>query len=721
MVKAAFFVYPTAFQTPGGGEVQLLKTKEYLEKEGAEVKLFDQWTDRMTDYDIFHTFGSVKECLNAVRTAKHLGVKTVLSTICWYNWRSAWFTYTTPKERWVSISRHAAKTFAPWLPSMRKSMMQHSDLLFPNSESEARQLELFFQVPKEKIFVIPNGVDESFRDARPGLFEERYGLKNFILCAGRIEPRKNQLNMIRALKGIAPPLVFVGDYVPAYRDYYETCRREAGKNVHFLGRIPHDAELLKSAYAAANTFLLASWLETPGLAALEAGLAGAKVVITREGATREYFGDRAAYVSPHRLSDIRSVTLKTFERAPDPALKEHILKNYLWSAVARKTLQGYRLLLDRKDGGKRRPSKKIFSVGIDVQATAGKVTGLGVYTKNLVSALIREGGSEFSFEFYRKGYARDLNTLERLWWTEVSIPRILSKDGVDLLHIPAFAPPRLTKRKRTVVTVHDLIGMRYPNQLGAASRYYWGQWLPAAMKNADAFIVQSEFTKSDTISHLRIPESRIRVIHPSGHEAFRSDLVPEKIREVRTRLGLGERYFLAVGTLEPRKNFDRLAAAFRVFKDAHPEYRDYQLGIVGSLDFAHGNFSRELIRTVGRSPDIHFTGYVETETLNLLYAGARAFVFPSLYEGFGIPLLEAMASGTAVIASQASSIPEVAGEAAQYVDPADAESIAAAMKRLARDDSRRAELIQKGFARIRDFSWTETARRTLDVYRSLLS
>jgi glycosyltransferase involved in cell wall biosynthesis len=716
-------VYPTAFHTPGGGEVQLLKTKEYLEQEGVEVKLFDQWNDRMTAFDIFHTFGSVKECLNAVRAASHLGVKTVLSTICWYNWRSACFSYTDARERASSVLRHAAKTFAPWLPSMRKSMMQCSDLLLPNSESEARQLTRFFQVPSEKIFVVPNGVDAAFEQARPDAFVERYGLKNFILCAGRIEPRKNQLNMIRALKGVDIPLVFIGDYVPAYANYYETCRREAGKNVHFLGRIPHGSDLLKSAYAAANTFLLASWLETPGLSALEAGLAGSKVVITAEGATREYFGDFAAYVAPHRLPEIRRVTLRTFECHPDGLLKEHIRKNYLWPVVAKKTLEGYQSLLSRggaKTAGVGR-ARKVISVGIDVQSTAGNVTGLGVYAKNLVNALFREGREDFSFELYRRGYARDLNTYQRLWWTEVTIPRLVARDGVDILHIPAFAPPRLSKRTRTVVTVHDLIGMRYPNQLGMASRYYWGNWLPRSLKYADAFIVQSEFTKSDLVNHLRIQENKVTVIHPSGHEAFRADAESGEIREMRARLGVGERYFLAVGTLEPRKNFERLADAFRVFKSSNQEWKDYQLVIVGSLHFAHGNYSRHLTGTIGRSPDILFTGYVDISTLNLLYSGARAFAFPSFYEGFGIPLLEAMASGTAVIASRASSIPEVAGDAAQYVDPSDTDSIASALKVLATDDLRRKDLIEKGFARIGNFSWTETARRTLGVYRGLLS
>jgi len=345
-VRVAFFVYPTAFQAPGGGEIQLLKTKEYLEKEGVEVKLFDPWKDKMSDFDIFHTFGSVKECLNAIRTARLQGVKTVLSTICWYSWKSAWLTYTEPKARLVSVARHVAKRFFPFLPSMRKSMMEESDLLFPNSESEAHQLTRFFGMPRKKIFVVPNGVDPVFEQAKPDDFIQRYGLRDFVLMVGRIEPRKNQLNMVRALRGAKFPVVFVGEPVHHYQDYYAACKREAGGNIHFLGALPHESGLLSSAYVACNTFLLATWLETPGLAALEAALAGAKVVITDQGATREYFGEYAAYVTPDRLSEILSVTSAVFEKPKNGLLKEHIKKNYLWQHVAKRTLEGYHLLLE---------------------------------------------------------------------------------------------------------------------------------------------------------------------------------------------------------------------------------------------------------------------------------------------------------------------------------------------------------------------------------------
>lgn len=346
-LKIAFYVYPTAFQNPGGGEVQLLKTKEYLQKLGVQVTLFDPWKDRLENFDLLHTFGSVKEALPMMEVAHRRKVPNILSTICWYNWQSAWGTYSGIKPRLASVARHAAKQFFPWVPSPRKRMMEISDFLLPNSLSEAEQLSKFFCVSPKKIAVVHNAVDSHFVDATPDLFLNEYKMKDFVLCVGRIEPRKNQLNMVRAFKNTSVNLVFIGKPVSGYEAYFNQCRNEATSNIHFLGEMTHESGLLKSAYAACKVFLLASWLETPGLAALEAGLAGAQVVITREGATREYFGEDAGYVSPANLNEIKVVTLDYLSRKRIRGLSDKILQNYTWERTALQTLAVYQSALNR--------------------------------------------------------------------------------------------------------------------------------------------------------------------------------------------------------------------------------------------------------------------------------------------------------------------------------------------------------------------------------------
>ncbi len=723
-LRVAFFAYPTAFQAPGGGEIQLLKTKEFLESQGVEVKLFDQWTDRLGEFDIFHTFGSVKDCLEIIRTADLLGVRTVLSTICWYSWKSAWGIYSSWDQRALSLARQAGKYFCPFMPSLRKRMMECSDLVFPNSQTEADQLTRYFCVPKDKIHVVPNGVDPSFAQAKPDAFVQKFGLKDFILCVGRIEPRKNQLNMIRALREVPLPLVFVGDYVHQYRDYYQACRREAGDNVHFLGSLGHGGDLLASAYAACNTFLLASWLETPGLAALEAGLAGAKVVITDQGATQEYFQNFATYVAPDNLEQIRERTLETFQQSPSPELKAHIQQNYLWEHTARKTLEGYRRLSEFNSSLRSWKSRSRagtnLRIGIDLQSLKGRKTGLGVYTENLVRTYFEQPVPDINFFFYSREKDEDLNTAQRWLWENMELPVLSRRDRVNILHVPAFAPPFI-KSAKLVVTVHDLIGMLFPNQLRWPSAFYWGKWLPFALRRADAIIADSENTRQDLMTGLGIAEEKIHVVYLSGHEGFTSQIAPAQVEQVRTKYGIREKYFLFVGTIEPRKNLDRTIEAFASFLKAKKHDARCQLVVVGSKEFGHGKFFQSLSAKFGVTlDDVIFTGYASHEELNALYCGAEIFIYPSLYEGFGIPILEAMASGTPVLTSTKTSVPEVAGDAAVLVDPYNVQAICEGMLNMSGNEALRRDLVQKGFERIQQFSWKETSRKTIEVYRSLL-
>lgn len=340
-MKVLFYSYPSAYQNPGGGEVQLDKTMEYLGKAGVEVKKFDQWNDRFEDYDILHIFGSVKDCLGLAHTAKGKGIKIALSTIFWSDFRRSLNESGSLKDRAMLIARQAVKSMMPTFPSERRELMMVSDILFPNGEGEAAQIQRYFRADKKKIFVVPNGVDERFKDASPEEFVKKHGLKDFIIYVGRIEPRKNQLNFIRAMKGSDKEVVFLGVPVSDFSEYYEQCREEAGANMHFIGRIEHDSTLLASAYAAAKVFALTSWFETPGLSALEAALAGANIVITNGGCAGEYFGDRAVYASPDNTRDIRRAIDKAYAKEKDDRLKRHILDNYTWDKVAKRTIEGY--------------------------------------------------------------------------------------------------------------------------------------------------------------------------------------------------------------------------------------------------------------------------------------------------------------------------------------------------------------------------------------------
>ncbi|MFC1570708.1 glycosyltransferase family 4 protein [Candidatus Omnitrophota bacterium] len=346
-MKIAFLTYPAAMQNIGGGEVLLEKSKEYLEKEDIQVDYFDIWNGRIEDYDVLHVFGSVKDCLGLVQVAKSRGVKVAVSSIFWSDFRRAFFEQGSIKKKAELVVRHALKVLCPGFPSARRKMFQAADIIFPNSENEARQVSRLFGVSMDKMFVVPNGVDRKFANAGREAFIKKYGLKDFVLYVGRIEPRKNQLNLIRAMKDVNTDLVLVGEHVSGYEWYYDKCKSEAGSNVHFLGKMPHQSDLLMSAYAACDIFVLPGWFETPGLVALEAALAGAKVVATEGGSTKEYFKDKVLYIKPNSPEDIRKKILEAISREKTDELKNYVIDSFTWEKVTQKNMEGYELVLKK--------------------------------------------------------------------------------------------------------------------------------------------------------------------------------------------------------------------------------------------------------------------------------------------------------------------------------------------------------------------------------------
>lgn len=343
-MRVAFYSYPSAFQNPGGGEVQLLKTKEALEALGVEVKLFDQWNDRLKDFDVFHVFGSVKDCAGIMQTAGNLGVKVALSTIFWSSFNRALHEGGTFGKRAELFSRHLLKLAFPLLPTGRRKTMSLADVLLPNSESEKKQVMRLFGISPDKIIPVPNGVDERFLSGDPEEFSRSHGMEDFILAVGRIEPRKNQKNLIMAVKGLKQKLVIVGNPVSDYMWYYDECRKEAGDNVVFLGGIDHESTMLTSAYAACSVFAAPGWFETPGLAALEAAGCGAGIAITKHGSTVDYFGDEARYFEPAAPESIRKAVMAALRitKAEKQVLRRRIKERFLWKNVAQETLKAYK-------------------------------------------------------------------------------------------------------------------------------------------------------------------------------------------------------------------------------------------------------------------------------------------------------------------------------------------------------------------------------------------
>ena len=281
-----------------------------------------------------------------------------------------------------------------------------------------------------------------------------------------------------------------------------------------------------------------------------------------------------------------------------------------------------------------------------------------------------------------------------------------------VLFVPAHVLPLIHPR-RSVVTVHDLGYLAYPEAHKTGDRRYLDWSTRWNARRATAVIADSAATRADLIRAYGVDARKIRVIHLGRDETMAPVRDAQVLAEVQARYGISGRYLLYVGTLQPRKNLARTIAAFARVAAA-PAFAGLQLVLAGKKGWLYDDLFAQVER-MGLADRVLFPGYVEDADLPALLSGALAFVFPSLYEGFGIPVLEAGACGVPVITSNTSSLPEVAGDAALLVDPHDVDAIAEAMTRLVTDEALRAELSQQGLANVQRFSWEKCARETLAV------
>jgi glycosyltransferase involved in cell wall biosynthesis len=310
---------------------------------------------------------------------------------------------------------------------------------------------------------------------------------------------------------------------------------------------------------------------------------------------------------------------------------------------------------------------------------------------------------------------------ESLWWEQVGIVRACHQQNIELLHCPYFATPYFLPAP-TVVTVHDVIPLVMPEyRQRAESRLYHGL-VSFTVSRANAIITVSDYSKRDIIRTLHIPEDRIHVIGNAVDESYRPITDTRVIDAVRERYGIGPKYLLYFGGFDMRKNVDRILQAYASLPDAIKD--EYQLVIAGRLHLlGHPLYPdpRPRIRQLGLDDHVVVTGQIREQDKAPLYSAAALYLFPSLYEGFGIPVLEAMACGAAVITSDLSALPEVAGDAAHFVDPYEYEAIREAIIELLENDPLRNELRERALARAKVFSWTRVAQQTLEVYRKLAS
>lgn len=368
-----------------------------------------------------------------------------------------------------------------------------------------------------------------------------------------------------------------------------------------------------------------------------------------------------------------------------------------------------------------------MKIGIDARLAAAPRTGIGCYTANLVAALARCGGPE-RFTLFSDEPLPELpgptftNVVlpvkRRLVWTFGALPRACRRARLRLFHgttnfeLPAFAGCPL------VATVHDLIPLRFPAAVSPRFRLLFRGLIGRTLRAARRVITVSEFTRRELLERYPFAAGKIVVVPNGADPAFTATGDPEADRIVRRSHGLTGRYLLFVGVFEPRKNLPLLVDAFEILRHTRPEASDLQLALAGGAGW-RGETIAAGVRSRGLEPAVRLLGYVPDADLPALYRGATLAVVPSQYEGFGLPVIEAMACGAPVLASDAAALPETVGDAGELFTAGDAGRLATHLAELAAAPSRLAGMRERGIARAARFSWDRAAAATLEVYREV--
>jgi glycosyltransferase involved in cell wall biosynthesis len=301
---------------------------------------------------------------------------------------------------------------------------------------------------------------------------------------------------------------------------------------------------------------------------------------------------------------------------------------------------------------------------------------------------------------------------------QITVPLDLRRERVDLFHAPHYVLPPLTPCK-SVVTIHDCIHLRFPQYLPNRLGYVYARsalWMATHLSSR--IVTVSEASKRDILEYFRVPPQKIDVIYNGIDERFSEPPPEDDVARVRERYQLDDPFVLYAGNIKPHKNLERLIEAFHTLR--RTGFDQVKLLIIGDEISKYATL-RHAVHRHKLHKHVRFFGFVPDSTLAILYRLAGVFVFPSLYEGFGLPPLEAMASGTPVITSNVSSLPEVVADAALLIDPHEPDSIADAIRRVLTDQSLREDLRQRGLERARHFSWERSIRRVRQIYDEVLA
>ena len=372
-----------------------------------------------------------------------------------------------------------------------------------------------------------------------------------------------------------------------------------------------------------------------------------------------------------------------------------------------------------------------MKIGFNAQIVSSSDAGVATFAKNLIKNLVRLN-SDHELYFFGSPDFLDLpddrrihliptspsvnGGWKRILWEQFILPSKVKSHQVDVMFYPDHTGPIFRNLKRTIITIHDLSFMALPETFPFIKRTYKSLALKRSIAKTDLIITVSQATKNECIRLLNLPEEKIKVVYNGIDQSFKKIRANDLLDNARKKFGLFNKFILFVGTLEPRKNIIRLIRAYQQLRNSF--HIEQELVIAGKKGWLYSGIFHEVER-LRLKKHVHFLDYVTQKDLVSLYSLADMFVYPSLYEGFGFPPLEAMACEVPVLSSNISSMPEVLGDAAILVDPYSIDEITTAMSRVLSDDDLRKRLVERGLERIKQFSWQKSVERLLKVFEEV--
>lgn len=656
------------------------------------------------------------------------------------------------------MALHAPVDPEPGYQDMVTEIAELADGLIYLSERERTVFEKLVGDVGTPGYLVRNPVDaRHFQNADRDLFRQAYGLKDYVVCVARIEPRKNQLMLVNALRDSNLPIVLIGH--EAHPEYADLIRRFGGSNVLMIDRLEPNSDMLRSAIAGSRVFVLPSWAEGAPLTALEAGAAGANMVLSDRSGEREYIGDRARYCDPSDPDSIRDAVLEAWDAplAPMEAreLADHVAEQFSWERHARNTRDVYEDILanaairsagksSKYDGHILAASGRTGDVIFDVTTWANNpnmLSGIVRVERSIAMELIERTDISVRFVIYYSGeigfielpkdvIVRDIldGYLARLRSRGLTERATLSfPAGSDIIAVGSswmmnsdyameLAQLARDKALKLSVLMHDMTPALFPHWYEAGYGERWEQNCATVIAHTNRLLVYSESTKKDVTSfaekyRIEMPTvSKIRLADEVGTLASKPTVEGLQARETFSH----RPFVLSVGGIHLRKNYGLLYDVWLILREKMGDACPH-LVIVGGVSWNGAETARVMRNDPKVSSYIHILENIDDSSLDWLYDRALMTAYPSLYEGWGLPVGESLAHGKICLSSDSSSMKEIAPELTDLINPFDRIRWASIIQHYATSLSSRTSRETEIREKFAVTSWRETTSHILDA------